>query len=222
MPESLELITNKESRELAPYLTPIMNRYGVASVAKFGYSPDASIEAINVLREQLTLDPGNTGMLFVISFLSARQHRYVEAIAAAERLEEVQPKTLRGVYLQANLYNSLLSAYYATLSDSPEWIAQLEEMAQQRRGESGVSIAPLKSQVELQKLGITLEEAARRAFGLAHRVLQHNLHSNDREAMLAVVDLCREMFPNAQFVAISQSKSQKSRSWWERLFGGNA
>jgi hypothetical protein len=142
MAELLDSITEGEGRELAPYLTSIMNRYGIQAIGQFGYSTEASIAAIKVLSELLAYKPKSAGILFILSFLYTRQHRYVDALDAAKRLEVVQPESLRGVYLQALCYNSLVSAFYATESDSPEWIAQLQEMEQQRLGKGGFSIAP--------------------------------------------------------------------------------
>jgi hypothetical protein len=82
-----------------------------------------------------------------------------------------------------------------------------------------IQYSSLKSQAELKKLGITLEEAAQLAYNLSYRVLQHNLNPEDQETMFAVADRCRAMFPNLHLITISQSESQKSRSWWKRLFG---
>jgi hypothetical protein len=207
MPKSLESLSKQEAREVESYLVPIMNRYGIQSIGQFGYSAEASDVAIEVLSEQLAVNPNRTGLWSAFSFLYARQHRYVDAIEAAKQLEKLQPKSARGAYLQANFYMSLLDAIWATKSDSPEWIAQLQAMSQQRSGESGVSTAPLESLAELKKLGITIEEAAQRAYNLSQRVLQQNLHPYDRKVMLAVIETCQEMFPNIQKEKPATSKS---------------
>lgn len=150
--------------------------------------------AVEALERHVETNPSDWLALYMLVDYYSRQRSYSKAVRASQRCYELRPKDLRSLY---SLASSLRMLTWAKLN-TPEQRAQLERFFAENGIPAEDRFDPGESQRALDELGMTIQDAARKALSLFWLVKSGATHRDEREAVSRTIEAIEMEFPDVR------------------------